>query len=282
MNLALKTAAAIDAKIEAEQESSFRRHLGGSVIGKKCQREIWYGFRWAIEAKHKAQLLRLFARGQLEESRFIEYLRKIGATVWPHDPNGTDSQGKPAQWRISDHAGHFGGSLDGVAVTIPDLDPNEAALLEFKTHGDKSFKKLIDGGVMASKWEHFIQMQVYMGKMELKFALYMAVNKDTDALHLEIVKFDPEIFERTIARAGNIIYANQPPDRISESPGSFDCKFCDYNRLCHNGEIGSAVNCRTCKFSRPSLNGLWHCGLRTLELDEKAQRAACGSYQKLF
>jgi hypothetical protein len=236
-------------------------------------------FRWAVLKKHPGALLRLFERGQLEEARFCGYLRAIGCEVWEFNPDAPLKDGKPQQWRVSDHSGHFGGSLDGVGRGLPDLPKGTAFLTEFKTHNANSFKKLVEMGVMGAKWEHFVQMQVYMHKMGLSVALYCAVNKDTDELHLELVRYDAEVAKTAIARAGTIIYSNEPPERIANSPGAYGCKFCDLNRLCHFGDVMPDRNCRTCRFARPGGNGLWFCGLREIDLDDKAQRAACDSYQ---
>lgn len=281
MTPASLTLSAVNKHLETTQESSHRRHLGASVIGKKCPRELWYLFRWALERKHSGQLLRLFNRGHLEESRFVGYLRAIGCEIWDANPDAPLKEGKPQQWKISDHDEHFGGSLDGVGRKLPDLGPDVPFLVEFKTHSAGSFKKLLDLGVMGAKWEHFIQMQIYMRKMGLPVALYMAVNKDTDDWHLELIQADASVADTALARAGTIIYSNEPPERIATSPGAFACKYCDFNRLCHFGDVTPDRNCRTCKFSRPAGHGKWFCGLRTLDLDEPAQRAACGSYQVL-
>lgn len=262
----------INKTIEDAQESPHRNHLGASVVGKKCARELWYMWRWALGERHCAQLLRLFSRGHHEETRFIAYLKAAGIEVWDFDKNGK-------QWRITDHGGHFGGSLDAVARGIPDLPPGTVFTVSFKTHNEASFKKLQEMGVMGSKWEHFIQEQMYMHKMKLLFCLYMAVNKNTDEWHLEILHYDKEVAERGLARAGNIIYANEPPPRIATSPGHYACKWCHLNRLCHFGDVAVDRNCRTCQFSRPAGNALWHCGIRDVPLDDAAQRAACGSYQ---
>jgi hypothetical protein len=279
MNPATKTLAAINKQIEDTQESSHRSHLGASVIGKKCTRELFYLFRWTLNRKHNGQLLRLFNRGHLEEARFVGYLRAIGVEVWDTNPNAPLKDGKPQQWRISDHDGHFGGSLDGVGRGAPDFPDKLPFLLEFKTHGANSFKKLVEMGVMGAKWEHFVQMQVYMLKMKLTAALYMAVNKDNDEWHLETIRFDEDVATKAMARAGNVIYANEPPERIATSPGAFACKYCDFNRLCHFGDVTPDRNCRTCRFSRPGGGGRWFCGLRAVDLDEAEQRAGCGSYQ---
>ena len=111
--LAEKTLSAIDQAIESDQDQApGRAHLGASIIGRECSRELWYTFRWVAKKLHQARILRLFSRGQNEEERFNEYLRQGGLTVWDTDPETGE------QWRISDVHGHFGGSLDGVVLGL--------------------------------------------------------------------------------------------------------------------------------------------------------------------
>ena len=281
MLTAPKALAAINAAIENGQEYPHRAHLGASVIGKKCLRELWYGWRWAVSEKFDGRMLRLFERGHLEEPRFIGYLRAIGCEVWPHNPNAPLKDGKPQQWRAGPwHEGHFGGSPDGVGRGLPDLPPGTPFLISCKTHNGKSFEKLKEAGVMGAKWDHFVQEQIYLNHFRLEWCLYMAVNKDDDALHLELLHYDESVFKTALSRAGNVIFANEPPARISESPGAFGCKFCKANRLCHFGDTTPDRNCRTCRFARVG-RGEWICGLTHSDrgLDEMAQRAACPSYQ---
>jgi len=73
----------IDKAKEAESlhEFPFRAHLGGSFIGRKCSRQLWYNFRWALRPKHEGRILRLFERGHREEFSFVSYLRLIGIEV---------------------------------------------------------------------------------------------------------------------------------------------------------------------------------------------------------
>lgn len=271
---ATKTLAAIATYQEANAEEPFRKHLGASVIGDECERKIYYGWRWVKAEKHSAQMLRLFKRGHLEEPRFIGFLRSIGVEVWEIEPV------KGGQYRVSAHNGHFGGSLDAVGRGIPDLPPGTPFLLEFKTHNDKSFTLLKSDGIMRTKWKHFVQMQDYMGLMGLEWALYCATNKNTDEILLELVQFSPDDFTRSLARAGKIIYAESPPPRVNASPSFWKCKFCHVQSFCHFGEGLPDRNCRTCKFSRPGLNGNWICGVAHADktLDEAAQRAGCGLY----
>ncbi|HEX8349957.1 MAG TPA: hypothetical protein VF598_08335, partial [Hymenobacter sp.] len=64
------------------EDGGFRSHLGASVIGRECGRQIWYGWRWARKPKFQARMLRLFNRGHLEEARFIAALLAIGVQVY--------------------------------------------------------------------------------------------------------------------------------------------------------------------------------------------------------
>ncbi len=153
----------IDAAVEqdAANEPPFRDHLGGSMIGEKCERKLVYSFRWAKAPAFSGRMLRLFGRGHLEEFRFVSYLRRIGATVEeyserlmyhpesdsyftePYEPVEPLPEGdglsddvsddpkhveiaktrgiERKQWRILDVDGHFGGSLDGKAYNVPGM-----------------------------------------------------------------------------------------------------------------------------------------------------------------
>mgnify|MGYP001107074519 FL=1 len=247
-----QTLEAVDRVLESEQDSGNRNHLGASIIGGKCARKIWYSFYWAKQATFKGRILRLFERGHLEEERFIGYLEKIGCEVWQHGADGHN------QIRFKDVDGHFGGSLDGICVGIPELPENAPCLLEFKTHGDNSFKTLEKQGVYNSKFEHFVQMQIYMQKMDLQYGLYMAVNKNTDAWHTELIELDRELAKQYTDRARKIIYSDEAPLRISNEASFYVCRFCDFTEICHKQEIPN-INCRTCAHSTPVKEGQWNC-----------------------
>ena len=247
--LALRIDAAFAADV-ATREDSLRKHLGASVIGESCQRKIWFGFRWCDKEEFDGRMLRLFERGQLEEDRFARYLRLIGATVWTIDEYGK-------QFGFSMFGGHFSGSTDGVTTGLPDLD--EPVLLEMKTHGEKSFEKLRAVGVAEAKPMHFKQMQIYMHRLNLKKALYMAVNKNTDELYLELVDYNPDLARSLVDKAESIIFGHGLPPRISNSPAThWECRFCAMRGVClKDKEVRR--NCRTCVHSKPERDGTWSC-----------------------
>jgi hypothetical protein len=247
---ATETLKAINASIENKQKTPFRQHLGASAIGHPCSRYLWYLFRWAKNYRHEGRILRLFERGNLEEERFIKYLKEIGCQVWSVDENGK-------QFKVSDHMGHFGGSLDSVIRGLVEC-PQLNVLGEFKTHNDKSFARFKEQMLVEAKFEHYVQMQIYMGKMGLDKGLYMATNKNDDDLYLELIDFHVDVYTRYMDRAKLIIFAEEAPPKISNSPSWWQCTFCNFKDICHNDEVASK-NCRTCAFSTPWPKAKWHC-----------------------
>lgn len=251
MQIAEVTLNAIEQKVEEAHKEKFRTHLGASILGRPCPRAIWYSFRWAKPATFEGRMLRLFDRGNLEEERFISYLKLIGCKVWD-----TDEKGK--QYKIYFCKGHGGGSLDGVAIGICELPKGTPCLTEFKTHNEKSFNLLQKKGLLESKFEHYVQMQLYMDGYKLEYGLYMSVNKNTDELYLEIIKRNKTVANTYQERAEKIIFTDEPMPRISKTPGWWQCTFCDYKDICFNG-VNAMVNCRTCMHSKPIEKADWYC-----------------------
>ena len=262
----------------SEHTFPFRSHLGASGIGDECARKIWYGFRWATEPKFGGRLLRLFNRGHLEEARFIAMLLAIGVEVYQQDADGN-------QFRISDAGGHFGGSGDGVGIGLPELEPGVPALLEFKTAAEKSFTKTKKLGVYETKFEHYVQMQVYMRKMGISVALYMVVNKNNDELYAELVPFNADIADQYINRGVELVWYETEPKKLSETPGWFACKWCDHRNVCHLKKAPSR-NCRTCRSSVPQKDGTWKCTnfdsnlFGTLTKEQQLEN--CSKYERKF
>jgi hypothetical protein len=309
VTIAHKTLAAIRTAIEADQgakfrtllrellplaedayrgeDDPFRSHLGASVIGDDCARKLWYGFHWTTAAAHTDRILRLFNRGHLEEPRFVAMLAAAGIKVYQY-------KAPSEQFKIALHGGHFGGSLDGVAESIAEVEG--PVLLEFKTHSAKSFNKLAGNnwaahsfapeqsgngfageGVRHSKFTHYVQMQMYMAAYQLQHALYLAVCKDDDSLYAEIVPTDAAISDAFANRAREIIFAQEPPARIKNDPSWWQCKFCDKAPVCY-GKVAPARNCRTCVQSEALHAGTWFCHLHQITLDKTAQLAGCPEY----
>jgi len=166
------------------------------------------------------------------------------------------------QIRISACHGHFGGSTDGQAILPKHYNIPEWVLVEEKTQGlGKKYKNFIDlvaKGMKVKKAQHFAQCCVYGYKLGLNYVVYMAVNKNDDDLHIEVVKLDHALGEALERKAGMIIFGETPPSKISMSPAYFTCVYCDMLEVCHhNAPI--AKNCRSCGYSKPVEEAQWYC-----------------------
>ena len=270
LKLASQTLDALETAVEQAADDGWRPHLGASVIGKPCDRAIWYGFRWAIKRRFDGRMLRLFARGQREEDLLSELLRNAGINVVQADPNTGQ------QFTFSAIDGHFGGSMDGACVGLP--ESKQWHVLEFKTHNKKSFDTLTAQGVRQAKPEHYTQMQCYMGWTGMERALYVAVCKDDDRLHLERIEFNGAEFKLAMDRATRIIESSNPPERISDDPAWYQCKVCEYRDICH-GQGCPAVNCRTCCHSTTIQNAEWFCFRHSITIDPQGAKEGCQAHR---
>jgi len=270
----ITTATEIFKGYERAHSEEHRPHMGASLIGHECGRHIWLTWRWAETQKFEGRMLRLFQSGHLAEPRLVEDLRRIGVEVHDKNPDGS-------QWRVSAVGGHFGGSMDGCALGIPEA-PKTWHVLEFKTSNQKSFDAMLKTGVQKAKPRHYAQMQVYMGLTGMERALYVMVNKNNDDIHSERVKFDRVEFARLMARAERLVKASEPPERISNDPSWWECKMCHFHAQCHGDQVPE-VNCRTCAHSTPVLegtDGTWTCAQadnQAIPLD--AQRVGCEGHR---
>lgn len=272
--------AAINKNLEDAQEDGRRAHLGASLIGKMCKRELFYGFRWAVRRKFEGRMLRLFNRGHLEEFRFEEWIKGISDNFWPLDPRTNE------QIRVSDLFGYFGGSLDGVARNVAGYVGD--FLVEMKTHSLKSFEKLQLSGVKESKPEHYSQMQIYLHyNPKLKGAIYFAICKNDDELYIEYVERDEAHAIEKVEVAKYIIMCTEPPEgHPKASPYNYYCKyFCDYSSVCElgGGNAAPAKSCRSCAFISLTEEG-WMCKFedRNSILTTEEQRDGCEHYTRGF
>ncbi len=254
---------------EAKAGDWRRDHLGASQIGHPCERKLWYDFMWCSEPKFEGRILRLFQTGFKEESRIIDELRGTGVTVYSVDPYS----GK--QIHYEDFGGHFGGSIDGIAIGFKEA-PKTYHVLEIKTSNTKSFNALKKKGVESEKPVHYAQMQTYMRWSGLDRAMYLSVCKETDFIYEERVYYNEEVAIRLKNKAERIVFSSEPPDRIG-TPEHFECRWCSHNSICHCGNL-PLVSCRVCAFVNAEENGTWICTREGRELCSLDQRRACNKH----
>lgn len=223
-----------------------RPHMGCSALGHPCDRWLWLNFRWAVVEEFEGRILRLFRRGQNEEAIIVRDLRNVGIDI------------RSSQARVN-FGSHVSGSLDGIVESgIPEA-PAKRHVAEFKTHSKKSFDDMVKHGVEKSKPMHFIQMQVYMHGTSIDRALYVAVCKDDDRLHVERVRYNPDVATRAVARGQHIALADRMPEPLSADPSWYQCRFCAAHSLCHKAAPTKQSNCRTCAHSTALADSTWRC-----------------------
>lgn len=247
----------IYAHYEQVADDGLREHLGASIIGHACNRYLWMKFRWVDVESLDGRMLRLFQTGHREEARLIADLRNAGVTVSEGTPDGK-------QHTVSSCGGHFGGSMDGILQGLVEA-PQTWHVFEAKTYNTKDFKQLKDRGVLDVKPQHFSQMTIYMGLRGYERAAYFAVCKETDEIYMERVHFDRTEFDRLMKRAESIVFASEPPERISNDATWWQCKMCQFHGQCH-GTSAPIVNCRTCAHSTPEQSGTWSCARNQQEI----------------
>lgn len=229
-----------------------REHLGASVIGERCSRKLFYMFRWCKLTQFEGRMRRLFSRGHAEEEKIDKLLTWMGFFVREIDPV-TDRQ-----YKFSTLNGHYGGSGDSIVLLPWFRTEDQRILVEKKTHKDKLFQKLKKDGLRNSNPKHKDQMDCYGAAFRLKYGLYIAVNKDDDDIYYEFVELDWNRAQELENKAKDIIYARIEPPKINDNPSFYECKFCSYQDICHQGECVEK-NCRSCQQSKPIENGQWFC-----------------------
>lgn len=268
------TVTAIYAWWEGKIERHSRR-LGASQIGRPCDRELWYSFRWCgTGAKFDGRMRRLFNRGHREEAVFTEELRGIGMTV--HDLDHKTGE----QFTFTACGGHFVAKIDGVGLGVPEA-PKTWHNIGYKTINADGFKKLQKEGVRAAKPEHYAQSQVEMKLADLERTLYLSVNKNTDELYGERIRLDTVEADRLLDRADRVIFSPEPLEGVSADPAHWQCKGCAFHATCHTARL-PAPSCRTCLHATPERDGdgRWSCALAdagvSIPLD--VQREGCPSH----
>lgn len=261
----------------------FRWHLGASLIGNECKRQLWFGFRWVQRPNFLGHTARLFDRGHREEARHHEWLRGLGFTVWTHDESITKPDGTHPQLKIKPKAkGHFGGSLDGIVQFPERYSITDYAIQESKTSATGAkFTRLHKEPLSLVKPVHYAQNSIYGYDFDIKYGLYMCADKNNDDLCIKVEKLDFALAERMIAKAEDIVFSQSPPTRISESSTYGKCVHeCDFREICHLGKPAQ-VNCRSCVNCSAVDNGEFYCDKWAAVIPRDAVAAACPEWKSI-
>lgn len=204
---------------EQIRKKTNRDYLGGSIIGKECDRQLWYEYHQPSQ-NDNPRVERIFHLGHLLESYVISLLKHSGFTVY--------HESEENQFGFKD--GKIAGNIDGVIIVN-----DEPYLLEIKSASDKRFAEMVKVGVEQSDPVYYTQMQVYMKYMELNKALFVAINKNDCSLHIEEVGYNSIHADAKINRGKEIVEMKNEPERKYKTKAFYRCKICSYKEKCWDG-----------------------------------------------
>lgn len=198
--------------------------MGGSLLGEECDRRLYWSYKRPFVVKD-ARIQRIFDMGNRIEDYILDLLREAGITVYDKDENGE-------QYGFKDE--ELAGHSDGVLVGLPDID--SPALFECKSAKNSTFNQFVKKGVREVNNKYFVQTQVYMKYLNLKYCLFIVMNKDNQELYQEIIKYEPQVADIYIQRGKDIARAKELPARAYNSSTFFKCRMCEFNEDCWEAE----------------------------------------------
>lgn len=277
------TLEAADKALEDEENSKpSRTYLGMSSIGRPCERELWYSFRWTQPAFFNAETHRRFIDGHMGEDLQATRLRKVkGVTLKTIDPRTGQ------QFGFVDLGGHFRGHLDGDITGLLQA-PKTPHIWEHKQVSESKFTKLVSlkekhGEKNAlAKWDetYYAQavMYMYYGDRDRH---YLTVSTPGGRITTSCrTDRNNDAALRFREKAKKIIFSVEPPARINDNPSWYQCKMCSYNEQCHGNRVAQP-SCRTCVHVTPKSDGsdgVWFCEKYGCEIDTEHQRKGCRSH----
>lgn len=218
--------------IEDNQER--RAYLGASGVGHSCERKSWYYYHMPHLRKPLNDNGHLAVNcGHRAEATMAAYLRMI-----PGIELHTEQDGQ--QVGFSDFNGRFRGHLDGIIRGLYQA-PKTVHVWEHKDANQKKFnefqrvKQKYGEKNALYNWNivYYGQAQLYMHYMGLT-RHYMTVSlsgvRDFDSCRTE---YNKEYAKMLVSRADRIINAKEPLTRISNKPDYYECRWCDFNEVCH-------------------------------------------------
>ena len=225
-----------DALVDRNRAQTPRTYLGGSRIGEPCARKLAYEYAHAAVDAGKGfdgRTLRIFDAGHQFETLSVQWLRVAGFDLRTHRSDGEQFGFVTANGRIRGH-------IDGVIVAGPDIGAPWPLLWEHKALNSKSWSDTVRRGVQLSKPVYYAQLQIYMAYMDLRAALFTALNKDTQALHHEMVPLDARAAQALSDKAVEVIRAAESgdlPPRVASNPDFYLCRWCAYAQRCWEGAV---------------------------------------------
>jgi hypothetical protein len=230
----------IDRALDAERVSQKpRSYLGASRLGVACGRALQYEYAQAavdVGRGFSGRILRVFEVGHSLEDLAIRWLRLAGFELHDRKANG-------GQFGFCVADGRLQGHVDGIITAAPPvLGLSFPMLFECKTMADKHWKACARDGVAATRPVYAAQVAIYQAYMEASVegisrnpGLFVAINKDSQELWLELMPFDAALAQRMSDRAARVIAATEAGELLPRGfvdSTHFECRMCAWQDRC--------------------------------------------------
>lgn len=212
-----------------------RDYLGASIIGHDCIRFLYYTYNNYPREPFDAKTLMTFESGHRSEDLAAERLRLMpDVQLITHDENGD-------QYGFSDFDGKFKGHFDGGILGIAEA-PKTWHIWEHKECNERKFKEFCklrnEHGYknVLKIWNpiYYAQGQVYMHYTKLKrHFTTVSTMGGRDYLSCR-TDYNKQHAEEYVRKAEMVINAEKPPQRLSDKPDFYKCRFCDFKDICHD------------------------------------------------
>lgn len=230
--------------------TKFKLSTGPSKSKNICERQIYFDIRnYEKEQSYTYQQINTFEIGSQLEKLITDRLKDFGFIL---------SHILEEQQEFNFMPG-LKGFADGIIENIENtflynfFNTNTRLLLEMKTAKDKNFQNLQRNKLKKAKIQHFAQMQSYLYAMsnmeeykDIKYGLYVCLNKDNSNLYFEIIERDLEYGKENIEELKRIVYNSTLPPKTK-----IFCNWCNYKDICKkidNFDLKDFRICNKCKF----------------------------------
>lgn len=225
-----------------------RTYMGGSQAGKPCLRALrydWEGqlmrnanptasdpFEYAKYANVTGKMCRRTELGNAHELITATWLRMADFVLVTEDDDGKQL-GYLDAWDEESQAHQLAGNIDGRIDDGP-IDLPYPLLWEHKIMRSDLWRKCRKVGVQASYPEYYAQLQIYMGYMDLRNALFTGLNTDSSELLFEMVPLNIEYAQWATDRLLDVVHAKSHTEfeRIGRTESYWQCSMCKHKTRC--------------------------------------------------
>ncbi len=183
----------------------------------KCGRAIFFKFKNVPREKMSADVLRMLDHGDYVQMHILNSLFSLGLV-------------RASEIKIPPQE-----IISGRADAIITLD-NELYVVDFKSMNSMRFRKL-----ETPPEENVNQIQLYLHYFQIPKGILLYVDKDRLELKDFLVEYDPKRTKKLLKDLEEVkmkIDKNIIPERLSDYPKNFQCRYCQFREVCSKAGAG--------------------------------------------